>query len=50
MEGALQVAVGCLSTDVLMHLSGQELAKVAAGSGMVDRMTALCSHLLGQRR
>jgi hypothetical protein len=37
------------TTDVLRHMSSVELAKNAAG-GQTDRLAALSSHILGQRR
>jgi DNA polymerase alpha subunit B len=40
------VVVAATSQDVLRHLAGSELA---VGSGSVDRLSALASHLLGQR-
>jgi hypothetical protein len=42
--------IAATSQDVLRHLAGSELALGgAAGGGGVDRLTALASHLLGQR-
>jgi hypothetical protein len=45
--------IAATSQDVLRHLAGSELAlgggAGAGGAGAVDRLTALASHLLGQR-
>ena len=39
------VTFGSMTTDVLRHLSAQEIQKGNAGT---DRMTSLVSHILGQ--
>jgi DNA polymerase alpha subunit B len=41
-----QLSVAACSQDVLLHLTGSEVAQ----GGGADRMTALASHLLGQQR
>ena len=46
---AASIVVAATSQDVLRHLAGSELSVGAAGPGSVDRLSALASHLLGQR-
>jgi hypothetical protein len=43
------VLMAAQTTDVLRHLSSVELAKNAAGV-QTDRLAALASHVVGQRR
>ena len=42
-------AVAAAAADVLRHMSSVELAKNAVGVP-VDRLSALASHVIGQRR
>ncbi|CAI5962260.1 unnamed protein product [Closterium sp. NIES-65] len=45
-----QVGIACSSTDILRHLSKEEIARVAPGdSATSDRMSRLAAHMIGQR-
>lgn len=44
-----QVTAGFCTTDILRHLSSEEVSRVPQGASS-DRMTRLASHLLAQRR
>ncbi|CAI5946895.1 unnamed protein product, partial [Closterium sp. NIES-64] len=44
------VGIACSSTDILRHLSKEEIARVAPGdSATSDRMSRLAAHVIGQR-
>ncbi|CAI7908078.1 unnamed protein product, partial [Closterium sp. NIES-54] len=45
-----QIGIACSSTDILRHLSKEEIARVAPGdSATSDRMSRLAAHVIGQR-
>ncbi|CAI5480154.1 unnamed protein product, partial [Closterium sp. Yama58-4] len=45
-----QIGIACSSTDILRHLSKEEIARVAPGDNATsDRISRLAAHVIGQR-
>ncbi|KAF5746492.1 putative alpha DNA polymerase [Tripterygium wilfordii] len=45
---ANQVKVACCTTDILKHLSGEEMSRTTSDGAPSDRMSRLASHILSQ--